>query len=170
MCSRGSDMYNNWRSTNTLTVFHVAFRWLSKADVPTWQQWHRLCNHLHDHVQPTCETSYLSQKKVCACEVSSVCKRSGPFSKTYFRLSNSCFSRLGCMLAPMHNLVSHATLVPADQVGHFWQYLVNSFPETLDFLASVSERERDEFVNVIEVNAQNPGLLMINSTLVLARC
>lgn len=61
-------MYSNWRSTNTLTVFHVAFRWLSKADVPTWQQWHRLCNHLHDHVQPTCETSYLSQKKVCACE------------------------------------------------------------------------------------------------------
>lgn len=50
--------------------------------------------------------------------------------------------------------------VPANQVGHFWQYLVNSFPETLDFLASVSERERDEFVNVIEVNAQNPGLLM----------
>jgi len=36
-------------------------------------------------------------------------------------------------------------------VGHFWHYLLNSFPEMLDFLASVDEQERDDFVNVIEV-------------------
>eukprot|EP00983_Pelagomonas_calceolata_P038293 1136744-Pelagomonas_calceolata.AAC.1 len=36
-------------------------------------------------------------------------------------------------------------------VGHFWSYLLNSFPEMLDFLASVEELERDDFVNVIEV-------------------
>jgi len=36
-------------------------------------------------------------------------------------------------------------------VGHFWSYLLSSFPEMIDFLASVEENERNEFVNVIEV-------------------
>ncbi|KAF5839329.1 hypothetical protein DUNSADRAFT_1106 [Dunaliella salina] len=38
-----------------------------------------------------------------------------------------------------------------EKVGHFWHYLINSFPEMLDFLASVDEEDRNEFVDVIEV-------------------
>uniref|UniRef100_A0A7S3QS60 TRP C-terminal domain-containing protein n=3 Tax=Dunaliella tertiolecta TaxID=3047 RepID=A0A7S3QS60_DUNTE len=38
-----------------------------------------------------------------------------------------------------------------EKAGHFWAYLINSFPEMLDFLASVEEVDRNEFVNVIDV-------------------
>uniref|UniRef100_A0A6S8Q6W5 Uncharacterized protein n=1 Tax=Dunaliella tertiolecta TaxID=3047 RepID=A0A6S8Q6W5_DUNTE len=38
-----------------------------------------------------------------------------------------------------------------EKVGHFWSYLISSFPEMLDFLASVEEEDRNDFLNVIEV-------------------
>ncbi|GAX76166.1 hypothetical protein CEUSTIGMA_g3610.t1 [Chlamydomonas eustigma] len=79
------------------------FRWLFKAKLEDWQDWHKLCVMLVDYSHPTCEASYLSSKKI---------GRS------------------------------------------FWRYMLHSFPETIDYLATVDLSHREHFSEYIEVMYQ----------------
>ena len=50
------------------------------------------------------------------------------------------------------------------QVGRFWRYLLQNFPETIDFLATVEPEYRDHFNVFVEVRASR-GPIGLNSPL-----
>ncbi|KAG2448436.1 hypothetical protein HYH02_006328 [Chlamydomonas schloesseri] len=50
---------------------------------------------------------------------------------------------------------SEVSYLSLKKVGRFWRYLLSNFPETIDYLASVSEDQREHFNSFIEVLYDN---------------
>lgn len=45
---------------------------------------------------------------------------------------------------------SEVSYLSLKKVGRFWRYLLQNFPETIDFLASVEQQQRDHFNGFVE--------------------